>query len=1147
MKNLIPFFLFLLLPLVSSATIIASDDFNTYPAGSLAGQGTSGQGWHSGWAAGTVAGVNTELADTSGSGALTFTPSGGSQIPGGARAVDFYPPVGGGTGGKTGIAVTRALSVPQTGTFYARFAIAWRSGNFNTNDTIAIHLTDSATDAEKGFNFGYRGLPGTYGVMARSGTGSPLAGAFSNFSGNTTIRHLLARIEKISSSNYNKITVWINPGTTSEVDLPDGNLQLVTDSGVSAISSLNIRVENLKSPDAGSNGNDRVTIDSLALATGFGDLMGTVALYDTIRVEAAADGSANAPLPAQSVSPGATLTGHAIARDAGGAFIANVATSWTLAEVTGSVVSGDLVPSADGKSAVFTAGGTGSARISAIGSASNQVNSGKVSVQDTSTTRPFIWVRNSDKNAILAKIADNPWATSVYNGMVSRVASNVASHQSNRDAYLRQLPILWTQSPPVFKSVPNTATESQVRGPTESKFNAGLDCAVLYYLTGDEKYARCAADILFNSVEALIPLPISNGVSNGGWLFQNDLLKEARITGTQLPIIYDILYSYLQSNQVYSVPAAGMVPFSETNAQFVFRKFYQTVRDHGQSGSNWSSLMATCMVNNLLALNDPAERAAALQVYLVTGSSRQDSLKKDAEKYALAGDIWPESLQYSGEVGQNDTKTMVMLERIYPNLALFDLYPNMALSLSRASYLRYPNGEQISFGDGHRYTEGQPFSSYEIVYQHARERGHTGLAGLYGSLINGGVAAGELNRSSLEGYASLGRHDEPLQLLWYAPSVPEPGVGLDLPRTDVLPFAGVALQRSPSPVNNARNGLMAFVGGAGHVHSHASGMSMELYGIDQVLGAKSGRTSYGATENENYYRVFASNNTVVVNGSSRGEGGWKSLSINTVQVAAMEPAAFQSAVSPNHSFTCSTFQDDKGNLAEATQQRTLSIIRTSPTTGYYVDIFRSDSSKPGEFHDYIYRNVADSMSLSTSGGALPLTSQPARFQSDIGDFNKQPGWRYFEDTEVSASTASSVTARFTAALPAGQTFMDLHIPGSSGREYSRVTSPEIVDAPGVYDNKRAPTLVMRQTGEAWNRPFAVVFEPHLGTTGSVTNVTKIEKNGVVVGLRVESTVAGNDIVQYVLSNPGATDTYTDSAIGLTFTGRFAVVTDNGNQ
>ena len=130
---------------------------------------------------------------------------------------------------------------------------------------------------------------------------------------------------------------------------------------------------------------------------------------------------------------------------------------------------------------------------------------------------------------------------------------------------------------------------------------------------------------------------------------------------------------------------------------------------------------------------------------------------------------------------------------------------------------------------------------------------------------------------------------------------------------------------------------MSFVGGADHVHSHASGMSMEIYGMGEVMGAKSGTGTYTTALHENYYRLFASNNTVIVNGASRGEGGWENIAINTVQTVAMEPQPFASAVSPDFSFTCSSFVDDKGTLAEGTQQRTMALIRTSPTSGYYVD------------------------------------------------------------------------------------------------------------------------------------------------------------------------------------------------------------------
>jgi hypothetical protein len=329
--------------------------------------------------------------------------------------------------------------------------------------------------------------------------------------------------------------------------------------------------------------------------------------------------------------------------------------------------------------------------------------------------RPFIWVRDEEKAGIQHKIANNAWATSVFNGMISRVASAVTSHQSNRDSFIRGLPVDWTLAPEKFKTIPAYA-ESTVRSAAEAKFNNGVDCAVLYYLTGDVKYARLAADILHNAVKTLLLVAPSTSTGNGGWIFQDDFLKEARATGTQLPIIYDYLYAYLQTNQVYDVQTAGMVNFNFTNAQSAFRTLYQLARDHGQKESNWSALEATTMLNNLLALDSSTERATALQIYLTTGTSKQASLDYDYRNYQQEGDLWPESLQYAGAVGSIRTNHMVLLERVDPSLNLFDPYPNLPLSLPRISYLRYPNSEQIMFGDGHRAGTNGPFFNYEQVY-----------------------------------------------------------------------------------------------------------------------------------------------------------------------------------------------------------------------------------------------------------------------------------------------------------------------------------------------------------------------------------------------------------------------------------------------
>ena len=774
------------------------------------------------------------------------------------------------------------------------------------------------------------------------------------------------------------------------------------------------------------------------------------------------------------------------------------------------------------------------------------------------TPRPFIWVRDSDKPAILDKIANQSWAGSMKSALESRVAGAIASHKSDRDAYIRGLPVNWNLTPASYRTVPQYA-ENSVRGPTVDYFDTALECAVLYYLTGDSDYAALAADVLHNVVRTLLPVSPSSEQSRGGWIFQNDFLKEARVSGPQMPLVYDFLHDYLAAHSVYDVQTGGMVAFSNAQAQLLFRTYYELARDRGfLSHTNWHALMATTMLNNLLAFDDENEREAALEVYLVTGSNRQKSLADDYIFYSEPGNVWPESLQYADAVTTIRASHLLMIERYDPSRNLLDTYPNFILGLPRVAELVYPNGQLIRFGDGRR-TGSQPYFDYELAYQHALAKERTDLTALFGPLINGGIQAGSHNRTTLPGRPSLGQRNELLKLLWNAPEIPEPAAPRVLPRTDRLPFAGISLQRNPSPSGDPAHGLMGFVGGAGYVHSHSSGMNIELYGLGHVLGAKGGRGTYQTTIHEKYYRNFAASNTIVVNGASRGMGGWANIGINTVQNVAMEPQQSAPAVSPNHSFSVSSFLDDKGTLAQATQQRTLGLVRTSPTSGFYVDIFRSNSTVTSrtattldgnvtdQYHDYIYRNVGEpDFEVLANGSPAAFTPQPNRFQNDIGDENEQPGWRYFENTRVTHPIDHAVRARFVANIGGSQRCMTLHLPAVATREFAKVESPSISDAPSPYGSSKSPTLVVRQIGSAWDRPFVTVFEPHFGSGGgTVQNVTHLERDGVVCGVKVESMIDGVPAVHYVINNPDADQTYEDPGIGLSFTGRFGIVADMG--
>jgi hypothetical protein len=124
--------------------------------------------------------------------------------------------------------------------------------------------------------------------------------------------------------------------------------------------------------------------------------------------------------------------------------------------------------------------------------------------------------------------------------------------------------------------------------------------------------------------------------------------------------------------------------------------------------------------------------------------------------------------------------------------------------------------------------------------------------------------------------------------------------------------------------------------------------------------------------------------------------------------------------------------------------------------------------------------------------------------------------------------------------------MRLFIPGTQGREYSSALAPPTKEAPDEYAKSKTPVLIVRQKGEAWNRPFAVIYEPFGGTkkSGSIQSVTALENKTAFAGFKVVSLVAGKQLTQYVLVLPTAESVFQDTKLGIEFKGRYGVISVN---
>jgi hypothetical protein len=126
-------------------------------------------------------------------------------------------------------------------------------------------------------------------------------------------------------------------------------------------------------------------------------------------------------------------------------------------------------------------------------------------------------------------------------------------------------------------------------------------------------------------------------------------------------------------------------------------------------------------------------------------------------------------------------------------------------------------------------------------------------------------------------------------------------------------------------------------------------------------------------------------------------------------------------------------------------------------------------------------------------------------------------------------------------------YMNMYIPGEGNREYTKVKAPLTYEAPRPYLKKPTPTIVIRKEGEAWEKPFVVVYEPYKGSieNSSILSVEKIQQKGIYKGLKVISNTGTQTLVQYIITQE-ENKMFKDKKLGITFSGTFAIITTDAN-
>ena len=732
------------------------------------------------------------------------------------------------------------------------------------------------------------------------------------------------------------------------------------------------------------------------------------------------------------------------------------------------------------------------------------------------TNHPHILVSPDDKAVILSKIANQDWAKTFYAEMEKKVAPYVERHKTNPEwilsrylmnripgkrytnflsdaegtsmvSYSGDAPFPTVRVAP-HKRSPTTSDGYGYKLPTIEELlpydtsmlmllqsnapngkkewvnpqsfvddiNANinelaLDASIIYWLTGKDEYATFAADIINQWARgASYQFPIT-GPCRTGFLSMQTLGDGAYAS---LPLVYDFLYDFIHQKG-----------YNTSWYEPVFEKLAHTMTFRGFWNNNWFAAQTPTMVYSALSLENKQKRDYYLDFYLtkdtINGSCGHLSLPSVVKEWLTPDGHWKEPGGYHNfPVGSLLTSAVAMEKNGYD---IFNKHPALFDAAMVMLKYSFPNLMGSSLGDTGPVMQSS--KCLEIGLAMAKKYAKPEFNQLATSMQL--MIDNKLYKRSATDYFGL---------LCNLPEIPKVVENnYSWPRSGTLDFAKLYLQRNGMDKNS---GLMYVVQGATYNHNHANGMSIELYGLGNVMGPDPGKgINYEAPMHVKYYAQWAAHNTIVAGGLSASTpyftGGGGTKNIGEIKMATMEPLADKKAVSALCSFTDTRYFDKS---TQTNQQRTLAIIRTSANSGYYVDIFRSDNSKS---NDYLYHNIGKSLDfLDAERNPIPTTSKQLPISKKPYD---PPGLSAINDTKSTGKTNKNTIALFTLNNTTEQSnYMQVLFAGENKREFFEGKAPATLTAELPYRDLPTPTLIGHQVGEASSKPFVVVFEPFAG-------------------------------------------------------------------
>ncbi|MCG9793096.1 heparinase II/III domain-containing protein [Flavobacterium algicola] len=597
------------------------------------------------------------------------------------------------------------------------------------------------------------------------------------------------------------------------------------------------------------------------------------------------------------------------------------------------------------------------------------------------------------------------------------------------------------------------------------------DAAFLYWLTGDEKYAKFAAPVFLKYMEGMyyreapVDLKKSDQARISG-LATFEVIHE----GIVVPLVtsYDFLYTYLKANNN-----------NLDHSVAVFQKWGDQIIVNGIPDNNWNLFQARFLtyIGIVLDKNDTYKNGKGSEYFLKytfdESTERQLAVKESLLVYDEETGIWPESPSYSVHVITTLLRIFTLLDHTTNNNEFLNVPIIEKAALASFQYL-FPSGYLLGFGDSHHSI--LPPENFELLISNYKKYTQKEKEVLISSILDKMIADKLYTRKASDYF----------DLFFYVDELQKNSSGASSSIQLISPtFYAPNVSMFNQRMGKGSDAVMVSTVGSYGNHAHANGIAIELFANNYAIGPDMGKgPSYWNEAHREFYSRFPAHNTVAVDGKSDYSA---MRSYHPFSLDNSFPKSGMTSIFDKVTLSKVSFLEPQTN---ADQQRLTAVIKSKTQKPYIIDIFRSKKQQDGkQKHEYFYHNIGQSLDIFDSNNKLISLNSTDELSTKYGDIK---GYDYFEDKKK-VKTAQDIQAVFSI-KDKQNSFMKLWIKGNENQTIYSVKSPKSNalskgTAPADLVEAKVPTLVVKRDAAAWEQPFAIVFNPYLeGEKNPITTV-----------------------------------------------------------